>query len=386
MKPFHLVTLLITLAGCEFDPAGLTGEPSADAGPVVDPCAAEEIEAEATHTCARRGDGTVLCWGFNGSGQVGSPGQAPCPGNALDCNPLPAPVGALPPVVELALGEAHSCAVTADRRTFCWGDNTSGQFGGGAVGVRPAPVAIEGRGDALEMVGGEAYTCSRDGGGAIWCSGRNAYGELGVGSTEPSELPVEIPAVTASGLAGGERGVCAIRADDGQVLCWGANDLGQLDATSVGQDVLSPIPITGVTGAVAIAAGGRHGCAVLGDASAMCWGDNGAGQLGNGELGSPSAAIAIGVPPPITALATAADHTCAVRDGLVLCWGDGYGAAPVAVELPAAAIDLTAGGAHDCAILDDRTVWCWGWNGYGQLGDGTFTDPGAPVEARLCEE
>ena len=386
MRP--LCVAFIAMVACRFDSSGVADDvDTIDAGPLVDadPCAAEEIEAEAAHTCARRGDGTVLCWGDNGRGQVGAEASQICPQGGMGCNPTPTLVEGLAPIAELGLGDRHTCGVAFDRRTFCWGDNGTGQFGGGAAGVYGAPIEVPGRQGMLELAGGETYTCGRDGGGAISCSGLNDHGELGIGTTDPSPTPVEIASVEVSAIAGGYQAVCAIRGSDGQALCWGSNDLGQLDQSSVGQDLLSPVPVTGVTGATAIAAGMRHGCARIPGDYVMCWGDNGDGQLGTGSTGSPEGPLTIAIPPPIDAVVAGVNHTCVLREGLVMCFGEGYGVAPITIDLPARPIEITAGSYHDCARLEDRTVWCWGWNAYGQLGDGTIDDPVGPRQARLCD-
>jgi alpha-tubulin suppressor-like RCC1 family protein len=381
----------IALVACRFDPAGVSDDTASnDAAPAIDadPCAAEEIAAAGAHTCARRGDGTVLCWGDNQRGQIGAEATQVCPSTALGCNPTPTLVADLPPIAELGLGDANTCGLAVDRRAFCWGDNAAGQFGGDAPpGVYGRAIEVPERHGSIDLAGGETYTCARDGGGVIACSGQNAHGELGIGNYVPSATPMEIPSVEASGLAGGFQSVCAIRSADGQVLCWGSNDLGQLDQSSVGQDVLSPVPVTGVTGATAIAVGFRHGCALVPGGYAMCWGDNGDGQLGNGAQGSPEGPSTVGIPAPIDALATGANHTCVLRDGLVMCAGEGFGVAPVTIDLPAEPIELTAGSFHACARLVDKTVWCWGANAYGQLGDGSIEAPvdHAAVKARLCD-
>jgi alpha-tubulin suppressor-like RCC1 family protein len=380
----RLLIASITLAGCTFDRAGIAGDVAPPDAAEVDPCAAEEVAAGARHTCARRGDGSILCWGDNALGALGGPSQTTCPATGFGCSPSPALVEGLAPVADLALGDGHTCGVAFDRRIFCWGDNAAGQFGGGPTGS-VEPVVIESRNGAIELVAGTTYTCGRDGGDAVWCSCANSSGELGIGTTEPSPEPVEIPGVTARGLAGGARGVCAIRADDRRVMCWGSNDLGQLDATSVGQDVLSPVPVVGVPETSQVVAGQRHACAIAADGTAWCWGDNGDGQLGIGIVGSPSTAVLVNLPAPLADLAAAGDHTCVLREGLVMCWGEGYGVAPVTAALPLPALEITAGGAHDCARLEDRSVWCWGDNRAGQLGDGTVDSRTVPVQSRICE-
>ncbi|HTA20998.1 MAG TPA: hypothetical protein VK989_17010, partial [Polyangia bacterium] len=196
-------------------------------------------------------------------------------------------------------------------------------------------------------------------------------------------------------LAAGVEHACAVR-HDGTVSCWGRNDDGELgDTTRTPRATAATV--AGVTGATAIAAGARHTCAVAGGA-VLCWGADDSGQLGDG--GGPARAAPIMVPGVTTAIAVAAGaaFSCAVlADGTAQCWGDnstgqlGDGGPAAAKRAPTSVFALigirtiaaSADGQHTCALRDDETLWCWGANASGQLGDGTLTARPQPVQARM---
>jgi alpha-tubulin suppressor-like RCC1 family protein len=193
-------------------------------------------------------------------------------------------------------------------------------------------------------------------------------------------------------IAGGDRHTCAIAV--GELRCWGTNGAGQLgDGTTF--DHHAPMPVTIVDGASAmlVTTAVAHSCAT--DSTGLyCWGDNTAGQVGNG-----SATLTIPTPVLIaggatTSIASGHDHTCAIRGGVVECWGDNtYGQlgdggttphrTPTAtLPLLAAPLELSARGRETCALLVDGRVQCWGENADGQLGNGT-TSAGATSTPQL---
>jgi alpha-tubulin suppressor-like RCC1 family protein len=218
--------------------------------------------------------------------------------------------------------------------------------------------------------------------------------------------------VCTTQVAAGARHTCAIRGGD--VTCWGANTEGQLGtagATGSGGAQLAPTPIDLGPGrkAKAIAAGGRHTCAIVADATGdgvACWGDNRFGQLGQSTGGRDlvpfeSGATALSATPlaatPV-ALTAGLNHTCALfDDGGIRCWGDDrFGqlglthppaGTPPGPHFPAVdlggtrAVAVAAGAYHTCALLDGGPVGCWGWNDYGQLGDVAY--PGGDVAPGL---
>ena len=272
------------------------------------------------------------------------------------------------------------------------------------------PLEITVRSDAGEAgtqisIGNE-YSCALTQDGTVACWGRNEHGQLGNGTTTNSSVPV---AVTGGALAGkivthiatSAWHSCALT-QDGTVACWGGNDYGQLgDGITTNSSV--PVAVTG--GALAgkivthIAIGYFHSCALTSDGVVVCWGRNDYGQLGDGTTSSSSAPVAVtgGVltGKTITGIAIGAWHSCALTsDGVVVCWGyNGYGqlgdgttsssSAPVAVTGGVLAGKMVtrfaAGSVHSCALTSDGVVACWGANFYGTLGDGTTNNSSVPV-------
>jgi alpha-tubulin suppressor-like RCC1 family protein len=221
---------------------------------------------------------------------------------------------------------------------------------------------------------------------------------------------------TAVALAGGRDHACALL-DDGTVKCWGSNSVGQLgqgDTASRGDnanemgDNLPAIPLGAGRTAVAIAAGRDHSCALLDNGTVKCWGNNASGQLGQGdttnrgdnanEMGDNLLAIDLGTGRTAVDIRTGWYHTCALLDNsTVKCWGDNgngqlgqgdgnkrgdnaneMGDNLLAIDLGTGrtATEIATGLNHNCALLDDSTVKCWGYNSNGQLGQGDAADRG----------
>ncbi|MBI4700605.1 MAG: hypothetical protein HY744_05490 [Deltaproteobacteria bacterium] len=197
---------------------------------------------------------------------------------------------------------------------------------------------------ALAVATGGYHTCAVKKDGTLWCWGRNADGELGDGTTQSKSSPVQVSALGTSALAVAAGGyhTCAVKAG-GTLWCWGNNEYGQLgDGTT--QDETSPVQVSVLgTSALAVAGGQAHTCAVKAGGTLWCWGRNANGQLGDG---------------------TTQDKT-----------------SPVQVPaLGTSALAVAAGNDHTCAVKAGGTLWCWGNNEYGQLGDGTTQKKLSPVQ------
>ena len=241
---------------------------------------------------------------------------------------------------------------------------------------------------------GDRHGCAPDSTGAVRCWGSNSSGQLGDNSNSTRSTPV--PVVGLSGvaqLALGYRHSCAVLTD-GTAHCWGDNDYSQLgDGTLL--DRSTPTPVVGLperedAHVVGLTLGNHHTCALTNVGSVYCWGRNQYSQLGLGTIvdSLSPALVQLGTLSAMNAaeLAVGYRHTCIRRtDGTIYCWGDnafGQLGDDTTIDnlvpvLPVfgltTARSLAAGFLHNCARLADGNVWCWGWGLYGQRGDGTTT-------------
>jgi alpha-tubulin suppressor-like RCC1 family protein len=230
--------------------------------------------------------------------------------------------------------------------------------------------------------------------GTVKCWGSNDAGELGDRSTAASPVPVDVPGLTKiTAVTAGTHRTCALSAAGG-VSCWGDNSGGQL-GNGTTTNSLVPVAVSGLSSGVkAIAAGGNHACALTIAGGVRCWGAGSLGQLGDGRLVASSVPVTpSGLASGVAAISTGAQHSCALTTaGGVKCWGwnnygetgDGSGstttATPVDVPgLPAGIVRVSVGGFHSCAVDPSGTAWCWGQNQVGQLGNGTVVDSSVPV-------
>jgi alpha-tubulin suppressor-like RCC1 family protein len=320
----------------------------------------------------------VQCWGANTYGQLGD--------GTTGSRGLPASVIALAPdITGIASGGFPNCALRSTNGAVqCWGSNWAGQIGDGTtVGSRALPTDVTGLSSAIKAVAvGFYHTCALTTTGGVQCWGYNNNGQVGDGTTTDRAVPTNVVGM-ASGVAAITAGgyhTCALLLTGG-VQCWG-------------DDPDRPVP-TNVTGlgsvATAIAVGGSHSCAVLTAGGVQCWGINNLGQLGDGTVSDFNSASTFLAPVSVSgltaravAIAAGNSHTCALlSDGGVQCWGmnsygqlgdgnttDVHGAA-VRPGLASTATAVTTGSAHTCALLSTGGgMQCWGYNEYGQLGDG----------------
>lgn len=373
-----------------------------------------ELSAGYFVTCARKLDGTVWCWGINRYGTIGDGTTSGQTCGGYTCEPTPSQVIGLGSTTTQATlgGGGHACALKQDGTVWCWGRNESGALGDGTTGdpgcsgstCKPTPVQVSALStNAAEVVAGSGHTCARKKDSTVWCWGGNSGGELGDGSTVGKPTPAQVTSLgnAALELLEGAQDVTCARKQGGSVWCWGRNDFGQVGDGSVTPSKSTPVEITTLgTTAKQVDSGGYFTCAVKGDKTAWCWGLNDGGQLGDGTLdGQPSCAptkckpIAVqplGLGNSVEQIAVGLWHACARKsDGTVWCWGqnsmgqlgDGTTSgqvcgssicrpSPVQVTGLTSVVDIVAGAAHTCARRQDGTFWCWGMNESGQLGDG----------------
>jgi alpha-tubulin suppressor-like RCC1 family protein len=184
-------------------------------------------------------------------------------------------------------------------------------------------------GSAIALAAGGDHTCGVLGGGTVACWGFNENSEVGNGKTRDVSTPVTVRHICgATAVTTGTYHTCALLAR-GTIDCWGQNYSGQLGngTTATTGCTCSKVPVTvsGITGAIAVAAGGEHTCALLAGGTLDCWGSNYRGDLGNGTITDSSTPVAVSGLTGSTGLAAGNVHTCALlTGGAVDCWGDGY--------------------------------------------------------------
>ena len=344
-----------------------------------------------THTCALAKGGGVKCWGYNSDSQLGDGTNT---SRKTPVNVFGLSIG----VTAVAVGDLHSCALTRVGGIKCWGNNFLGQLGDGTTSGRITPVDVVGLSHGvIAIAAGFEHTCALTRGGRVKCWGDNRNGDLGDGTNTARPTPVDVRdlGTGVASLATGARHTCALTTAGG-VKCWGYNHYGQLGDGTTSSHFL-PHDVIGLTaGVVALAAGDRHTCALTGAGGLKCWGGNFFGDLGDGTQFSRVAPVdVVGLKTGAAAVTAGGDHTCALTNaGGVKCWGfNGVGQlgdgtefnrlTPVHVfGLATGVVAVTAGFFYTCAATSAGSIKCWGDNRFGQLGDGTLSNNLIPIDTR----
>ena len=277
-----------------------------------------QMSAGSGHTCVRTTSNALQCWGDNTYGQLGD-------GTAVT-RAVPGGVTGLATVVSVSSGYGYSCAVTASGGVKCWGNNGFGQLGNGNTSFsQSTPVDVTGLVSGIAAVStGDNTSCAINSTGGLKCWGRNDGGQIGDGSTTDRYTPVDVLGLGSGVVAvAASETTCAI-ITGGAVKCWGDNSVGTVgDGTTIYRS--SPRDVIGLgSGVTAIGVNSYHACALTGSGGVKCWGLNDHGQLGDGTVVSRSTpGDVLGLTSGVIAIAVGAYFNCALLNtGAVKCWGD----------------------------------------------------------------
>ena len=382
-----------------------------------------DVSLGGAHTCGIRTDGTIWCWGYNFNGELGD--------GTTTNRVSPTRVGTATSWTSLSAGENQTCATRNDGTAWCWGANSQGQLGDGTRVGRTTPTQVGTGTNWTTVSTGNGYTCGLRGLGDRWCWGANFYGQLGNGTASPGAfnplVPIRVGNETWNEIsAGGNTHTCAVKTD-GSAWCWGRprgalgaghfsyevaphqvpgsiTDWAQLESgalSSCGIARAGSMWCSGLTAGTTstkftqfgtasdwsdVTTGTNHVCGLRGAGTLWCAGQNDRGQLGtNGTPGS-SLILQVGTDSDWTDVEASSSRTCGVRsNGTAWCWGDNfYGQVgdgtsrntrlvPTQVGTATDWASLSVGYNHTCALRTNGSLWCWGENRDGQLGDGTTT-------------
>ena len=342
------------------------------------------------HTCGLAFDGSAYCWGVNIHGELGT-------GDTL-ASATPRKVAGAHTFTALAAGEETTCAIAPTKETYCWGGNTSGELGAGIPAPKsPDPVLLAG-GLAFTAVSvGSGHACGVTVDSLAFCWGDNHAGNLGNGDTVASNVPVAVAGGHQFvGVSAGTPHTCGI-AVDGAAYCWGDNLYGEIGSDTTDTITSVPVPVVGGITFSHIAAGWNYTCGTSTVGTGYCWGSSAYGALGNGQPSPTGDSIP---PGPVVGghtfalMSVGTAHVCGVAsDQLTYCWGDNefaelgtgatgaqFNASPLPLASAIRIRDITAAkGEFTCGRDVHGIAYCWGANGWGQIGDGIPRDGTGPI-------
>jgi len=347
------------------------------------------VDGGETHSCAVQDDKSLWCWGKNTYGQLGT-------GDSLHYN-YPVRIANQSGISwsQVSTGSSHTCAITETAELWCWGQNLSGQLGIGENNFQQIlPQQVLNRTDEnwLSVSAGYSHTCALSESNSIWCWGSNSDGELGQGNYIDQNSPVKIILENVESwldISAGDDFTCGVDSI-GNVFCWGENRSWQVSPESYDYRISVPTLVLDYSKLSwdRVETKDSHACALRSDGLLGCWGSNSSGQLGSGNNNYRSVPRNVITPVGFywKDFSIGESHSCAIRsDDSVWCWGqDNYGQlgngesevlsnvnipVPVSIPIGFMAKHINVGKRHSCAVSTDKQAICWGYGVDGQLGN-----------------
>lgn len=353
---------------------------------------AQKISGGASFTFVVCDNGNVWAWGANNLGQIGVTPM----GYLIS---VPTQNSLLTNILTIDAGSNHCLALKNDNTVWTWGDNQYGQLGNGTTGYAiVAPIQVSFLSSVTSVAGGGQHSLARKNDGTIWAWGLNNWGQLGTGNNISYSAAVQISSLTnIKNISAGSGHSLALK-NDSTVWAWGINGCGQL-GYGIYSDTNLPVQVSSLTSIIAIKAGEAHSLALKNDGTVWAWGCNDKGQLGNGtndESWVPTQVIGLTDVVDIASdegsfPAAGGAHSLALKnDGTVWAWGRntegqlGNGNninsnIPVQVIGISGITSIEAGDLHSIALKNDGSVWVWGYGQWGQLGNGNQINSTIPI-------
>lgn len=406
--------LALVMVGCSDDTTSTGPKAAANAaqipnppivrGPLFPPGPNDfvQITAGSSHTCARKLNNTVYCWGVNNNGQAGIPSSHMCAtvfGN-IACIDQPTILQAPLPqggtdtlrATTIDAGANHTCVIDAISDAYCWGLGNVGQVGAGmgSLGVVTQATKVAGGLKYSLISAGSQSTCG-SGPSGLFCWGR-IQGN--------ASSPVLVSSFSFLNLSVGDLHACVIGSSNGGIQCWGDNTFGQLSLDPATHPSASFVALATFNNpSSSVVTESNFTCANENTGMIECAGDNTWGQLGNGQSGtshSTGTPQLVGGGQVLSGVSTGTMHACALDPSYhAWCWGNGISGqlgnnAPGVYSTPQPVSGghtfraIAVGYQHTCGITTDNHIYCWGINNFAQLGTAghnTNTFVAIPVRA-----
>jgi len=355
-----------------------------DSTKVVVAVTLKSVSAGGYHACGIAADSLAYCWGYNYYGALGTGTTA------TSLHPMRVAGGLK--FVSISAGTYHTCGMTGTGGAYCWGYNGYGQLGDGTLTQRTTPTAVSGVLTFISVDAGQYFTCAVATGNAGYCWGDNSYGQLGDSTTVAKSAPTPVKfGLSFASVSAATYHACGVLTT-GEGLCWGYNANGRLGDGSTGTRTY-PDTVGGGLNWASISAYNQHSCGVTTTGAGYCWGNDGWGQLGDSTTTFTDRLLPTAVKGGLlfSSVVPGSLHTCGVNTANNgYCWGyNGYGQlgdnsttyriGPALVTGGLAWSAMSAGQDFSCGVTTGNVVYCWGYNGYGQLGDGTVTNRLVPA-------
>ncbi len=336
------------------------------------------------HSIVLCSSGGANSWGSSEFGQLG---------NGTNTNSTtPVQVSSLTGATAISGGHSHSLVLKNNGTVWAWGSNFFGPLGNGNNTDSNVPVQVSSLTGVIAIAGGGNHSHALKNDGTVWAWGYNSSGELGIGNNTNSNIPVQVSSLTnITAISGGGIHSLMLK-NDGTVWACGYNIYGQLgNGNNTNSNI--PVQVSSLSNISAISGGYTYSLALKNDGTVWAWGENFIGQLGNGTNTNSNVPVQVSSLTGIIAIsASLGNRSLALKnDGTVWAWGSnssgqlGNGtttssSVPVQVNTLTGIIAIGGGWAHSIAIKNNGTVWAWGVNEFGQLGIGTTTNSSVPVQ------